>query len=113
MIGALQGGATCAEGMVCIAIFALAMIYTLLQRQQKPTIWLVRRGSLEHSMCTSDAWKHTDSMEHEPWRLVEKRRVGSRSCLIGMLGDLVDRIFFTEQSLLDDPGHSALTVLAM
>ena len=21
-----------------------------------------------HSMCTSDAWRHRDSMEHEPWR---------------------------------------------
>ena len=50
-------------------------------------------------------------MEHEPWRLALQRRLGSKSCLIGMLGDLVDRIFFIEQSLLDDPAHSALSVL--
>ena len=35
----------CAEGMVCIAIFALAMVFTLPAelRQQKLTIWLVPR----------------------------------------------------------------------
>ena len=38
----------CPEGMVCIAIFALAMIFTLpgALRRQKLPIWLVRRGSL-------------------------------------------------------------------
>ena len=43
----LYGGVMCAEGMVCIATFALAMIFTLpdAPRQQKLTIWLVRRGS--------------------------------------------------------------------
>ena len=38
----------CAEGMVCIAIFALAMMFTLpgALRRQKLTEWLDRRGSL-------------------------------------------------------------------
>ena len=41
-----------AEGMVCIAIFSLAMTFTLPGeiRQQKQTIWLVRRGSLQDIM---------------------------------------------------------------
>ena len=38
--------------MVCIAIFALAMVFTLLAalRQQKLTIWLVRRGRCAPAM---------------------------------------------------------------
>ena len=26
-------------------------------------------GPAGHSTCTSDAWRHRDSVEHEPWRL--------------------------------------------
>ena len=43
----------CAKIMLCIAIFALAMVFTLpaSQRQQKRTIWLVRSGSLFDILC--------------------------------------------------------------
>ena len=60
----------CTEGMVSFAILALAVIFTLpgALRRQKLTIsaW----EPIGHSMSTSDAWRHRDSMEHEPWRLV-------------------------------------------
>ena len=37
----IEAGVKCAEGMVCIAIFALAMVFTLpaALRQQKLTMW--------------------------------------------------------------------------
>ena len=43
----------CAEGMVCIAIFALAMIFTLpgAQRRRGLGVWLVRRGSPWNFQC--------------------------------------------------------------
>ena len=46
-------GVMCAEGMLCIAMFALAMTFTLQGeiRQQKLTTWLVRRGSLLDIRC--------------------------------------------------------------
>ena len=51
-------------------------------------------------------------MEHEPWRLAVQRRLGSKSCFIGMFGvTWLIGFFFIEQSLLDDPAHSALSVL--
>ena len=31
--------------------------------------------------------------------------------MLAMFGDLVDQIFVIHHSLLEDPGHSALTVL--
>ena len=59
--------------VVCTAIFALGMIFTLpgALRRRGLAVWLVRRGEpIGHSMCTSDAWRHGDSVEREPWRLV-------------------------------------------
>ena len=43
----------CAEGMVCIAIFALAMIFTLpgALRRWGLAVWLVRRGSPLDFQC--------------------------------------------------------------
>ena len=43
----------CAESMLCIALFSLAMVFTLpaSQRQQKRTIWLVRSGGLSDILC--------------------------------------------------------------
>ena len=43
----IQGGVLCAEGMVCIAILGLAMIFTLpgALRRRGLGVWLLRRGS--------------------------------------------------------------------
>ena len=46
----LQDGVMCAEGMVCIAIFALAMIFTL-PGALRLGVWLVRRGSPQDFRC--------------------------------------------------------------
>ena len=76
----------CAEGKVCIAIFALAMIFTLpgAQRRQKLTIWLSSSvGSIQDMRCAPAMRGGTriQSMKHEPCDFFQ-RRVGRRSCLI-------------------------------
>ena len=71
----------------------------LRQQIKKKTLWLVRRGACG----TLDGCK----------RCVEARRLDAavQSCPFDMIGDLVDRSFFIQNSLIQDPGHSALTVL--
>ena len=75
----LQGSVKCADGMVCIAILALAMVFNLPAALHQPYGWFGANRTFDvHQRCV-EAQGFNAVVQ---WRLVQ-RRVGRKSCLIG------------------------------
>ena len=101
----LMLGAMCPEGMVPLAILVLVMVATgpATVRLQKTNLMA---GSLReptgHSMCTSDPWKHKDSMRQRSVDLhneVLEEGAVSSACLATWLVE----VFFILLMILDTP----------
>ena len=96
-----KGGVMCAEGMVCIAIFAMAMVFTRPSalRQQKLHMWLVRRGSLKKDIRCAPAIRGGTGIQCGS-------AVVTCTTAKSWKKELSHRQDFIQQSLLDDPGQT-------